>query len=95
MSDTDDLALLRQYKKEHGETLRLRYGAHGIGIGWKRVGGKKTDRRALIFYVAKKYGATECGDEPIPPVLIYKSPIDGSPVTIITDVVESEPAELE
>jgi hypothetical protein len=31
-----------------------RYGAHSIGIGMKRVGGKFTDKLALIFMVPCK-----------------------------------------
>jgi hypothetical protein len=95
MKETDIAALIRQFKRRHGRELCARYGAHGIGIGWKRVGGKKTETLALIFYVAKKRDVEELGDEAIPPTLTFQPEEGAEAVTIATDVVETEPAQFE
>jgi hypothetical protein len=95
VSKSHDIELLRQFKRQHGEELRQRYGAHGIGIGRKRAAGKKIGTLALVFYVARKHDPEAPGVEAIPPTLTWRPAGVGQAVTFETDVVESEPAEFE
>ena len=87
-----EYAWLRAFKRQHGAELMRRHGAHAIGIGRKKVAGEKTDRLALVFYVARK-GERE-GD-PVPPTFSFTPEGHEEPVTLDSDVVEAPPAEFE
>jgi len=95
MSKPDIAALMRQFKQQYGWELCARYGAHGIGIGWKRVAGEKAERLALVFYVVQKTDAEALGVEAVPPTLTFQPEAGGETVTFVTDVVEAEPAQFE
>lgn len=84
-----EYAWLQELKRSRGEQLRRRYGAHSLGIGWKRVGGRKTDDLALIFYVERK------GTGSIPEEIEFVPPGSDQQVRLRTDVVESPPAVFE
>lgn len=49
------------------------------------MGGRPTDRLALVFYVERKDG----GAEPVPPVIEFVPAGGSGPVELPTDVVES------
>jgi hypothetical protein len=89
-----EYAWLRELKETQGDELRRRYGAHSIGIGRKRVGDRKTDQLALIFYVAAK-GSASRSAEAVPNVIRFVPKGAGTPVEVHTDVRESPAAEFE
>lgn len=69
-----------------------RYGAHGIGLAAKTVGGNTTGRNALTFFVACKLPASALPPERrIPPEIRFVRRSIGMEVTVETDVVESPP----
>ncbi len=82
---------LKELKRSRGRQLRRQYGAHSLGIGWKRVDGRKTDDLALVFYVERK----GTGPEPVPAVIAFTPPGSDDQVLLQTDVVESPPAVFE
>jgi hypothetical protein len=90
-----EYAWLREFKKTHGRELLERYGAHSIGIGWKRVAGEKTDQLALIFYVERKSPTDKLATEPVPPSITFVPSDSDKPVLLETDVVETAPAKFE
>ena len=95
IADRPEYAWLQEFKKAHGRELVDRYGAHGVGIGWKRIGGEKTGQVALIFYVERKAPGELPEAEPIPEQIAFTPSGMSEPVLLVTDVVESPPAELE
>ncbi|MCG8466776.1 MAG: hypothetical protein MJB57_01005 [Gemmatimonadetes bacterium] len=97
LEERAEYAALKSYKRAHQWDLLRRYGAHGIGIGWKKTGGEVTDTPALIFYVAKKTTPEET-DVAIPKTFQYvpKEDEEGDEgVNLVTDVVESAPPSFE
>ena len=95
IADRPEYAWLREFKKAHGRELVHRYGAHAVGIGRKRTGGEKTDQIALIFYVARKGSGPAPEREPIPETISFIPSGMSEPVQLVTDVVETPPAEFE
>lgn len=95
LADQPEYAWLREFKKLHGRELVDRYGAHGVGIGWKRTGGEKTDQAALIFYVARKGPGDSTETEPIPETISFTPSGMSEPVLLVTDVIETPPAVFE
>lgn len=93
--DKPEYAWLRQFKRAHGAQLRDAYGAHSVGIGWKRTGGRKTDQLALLFYVERKIPAEQLTTAPVPPTIPFNPPDTSEPVLLKTDVIECPPAEFE
>lgn len=93
--DRPEYAWLREFKATRGDELRRRYGAHGIGIGWKKVAGVKTDQLALIFYVERRPPADKLAKEPVPATIEFTPADSDQPVLLMTDVVETPPAEFE
>jgi hypothetical protein len=65
--------ILNERKKEFQE----KYGVDQMGVGYKTVGGRITDKIALVFYVKRKKEKRELSSDEIP------ERIDG----IATDVV--------
>ena len=95
ISDRPEYAWIREFKEAHGRELLCRYGAHAVGIGWKRVGGAMTDEVALLFYVERKQPEGEIDAEPIPPTISFLPSGVDQPVLLVTDVIETPPAEFE
>jgi len=106
--DRQEQAWLRELKDTQGEALRRRYGAHGLGIGRKRVRGRPTDRLALIFYVSHKRSPTTggaaagdaaagaaSGPEAVPSTISFTPEGATTPVELLTDVREALPATFE
>jgi len=50
---------LRRKLKQYRHKLLKMYGAEAVGIGYKHVGGKRTDEIAIIFFVRKKLSKDE------------------------------------
>jgi hypothetical protein len=90
-----EYAWLRQFKDVHGRELMQRYGAHGLGVGWKRENGRKTDQLALIFYVDRRRVTLQAGAPPIPPTFTFMPEGSNESVELPTDVVETPAATLE
>jgi len=93
--DKPEYTWLREFKSIHGMEFQRRCGAHSIGIGWKKVGGKKTDQLALIFYVERKCPPEKIGSEPVPPTITFTPSNADKTVYLKTDVIESVPATFE
>ena len=91
MEDSPEYAWLRELVRRRGSELRRRFGAHGIGVARKRVGGRPTDTPALVLYVERKGP----GPEQVPPAIEFTPAGRDRPVRLATDVVESPPFELE
>lgn len=77
--------LLRTVEARHDELCR-RYGAHHIGIGKKRSGGKRTGRTCIVFYVEKKGDSQTAARIPDSLPLLYAD--GGSDRSVATDVEE-------
>lgn len=72
-----------------------RFGAHGLGVGHKVVGGQPTDRLALRFHVARKLPSSQVPDQRRIPRSLRIVSAEGEPeVEVITDVIESVPPAL-
>lgn len=95
MNSRPEYTWLRQFKEAHGRDLIQRYGAHGIGIGWKREDGRKTDQLALVFYVDPTSPARQASAPPIPPAFTFTPPGADAPVELPTQVVERPAATFE
>jgi len=95
IADRQEYAWIREFKERHGRELLRRYGAHAMGIGWKRTADEKTDQVALIFYVERKQPEAEMTAEPIPPAISFLPSGRDEPVLLATDVIETPPAKFE
>lgn len=94
---TQQLTATRSFQREFLRTDPFRrYGAHGIGIGRKRIAGSETDQIALRVYVACKLPDAKLpADRRVPRELYWTPPGGGGPVTILTDVVEMPPGRVQ
>jgi hypothetical protein len=95
MENRPEYAWLREFKKAHGWDLMRRYGAHGLGIGWKRENGRKTNQLALVFYVDRNSTEDRAAGPTIPPAFTFTPADADAPVSLPTDVVETPAATLE
>lgn len=86
---------LREFKRIYGVEMQQRHGAHSLGIGWKRVRGKKTDELAMVFYVERKTKAAKLDYELVPPTLEFTPSGSDNAVALKTDVIESPAAKFE
>ena len=91
IEERPEYAWLREFKKLRGWELIDRHGAHGLGIGWKRVDGEKTDQPALVFYVTHKSG--DSGE--IPATFSFTPSGSAEAVELVTDVVQTPAATFE
>ncbi|MGH6897533.1 MAG: hypothetical protein ACREJ5_13465 [Geminicoccaceae bacterium] len=90
-----EYAWLREFKEMHGWDLMRRYGAHSLGIGWRRESGRKTDELALVFYVERKDSSEPTAAPPIPPTFTFTPSGSDEPVELPTDVVQTPVATFE
>ncbi len=70
----------REVKKKHEAELMKKSGVVGVAIGYRHIGGRKTDQLCIVCYVAEKRAEADLKTEDIIP-----KEIDGVPI----DVVES------
>jgi hypothetical protein len=71
--------------RARGAELKARFGAHSLGIGRKRVAGRRTGTLALIFYVARKDHVAD----PVPDTIAFTPSGHSTPVELPTDVIET------
>jgi len=90
-----EYAWLKELKAANGDELRRQYGAHSMGIGRKRVGGRPTSDLALIFYVTRKRAVGPDDADAIPPTIRFTPKGASEAVLVRTDVREAEPVEAE
>ena len=83
---------LKTFKEAHQWDLMRRYGAHSMGIAWKRRAGNKTGDLSLTFYVARKL---ENPDDAVPEFFSFVPEGRSRAVKLVTDVVETPPAAAE
>lgn len=87
-----DVRLLREAKARFRDELLGLPGVHGIGIGYKRTGGERTDQLALVVHVHRKLPRGELQpDRLVPERLEFFSRREGREVTVFTDVREVAP----
>ena len=88
---------LREYKASMLtiESLHV-HGAHAMGIGRKFVKGKSTDQLTLRIYVPKKLPSSRLSsEEKIPNSIPFLSRHAKRNVTLVTDVIEAPPVQLD
>lgn len=90
-----EYAWLREFKKIHGWELMQEYNAHAIGIGRKKINGRRTEQLVLIFYVERKLPSEDITTDPIPTTFTFTPGNSDQPVILKTDVVEVAPAKFE
>lgn len=92
MKDDGALKRLREAKARFGEELLAHPDIHGVGIGYKRTGGKKTRTLALVVHVYRKR-PPEAVEEArrIPSVLSFFSSRENEEVEVPVDVREVPP----
>ncbi len=91
-ADDPQLKRLREAKARFGEELLRVPGVHGIGIGFKRTGGKRTKQLALVVHVHRKLPKEELRPaELLPDRLEFRSREDGDAVSAPIDVREAIP----
>ena len=72
------------------------FGAHSMGIGRKIVKGKATNRLAIRFYVAKKRSSGRLSsEEEVPSAIRFFSRKARRKLNLLTDVIETPPAQFE
>ena len=91
IQDRPEYAWLNEYKRLHGQKLQVQHGAHSLGIGWKKVNGKRTDELALRFYTQQKQPPDSLTIKPIPSEISFTPQGATSPVLLKTDVIEMAP----
>jgi hypothetical protein len=86
------LRRIREAKTRFGADLLAHEDVHGIGIGYKKTGGKKTKELALVVHVYKKLPKNKLKKSRIiPSKLTFYSRQEGVEVTIPIDVREQGP----
>ncbi len=93
--DIEEYRWMKEYLAKNRWTLLEQYGAHSVGIGWKKIAGQKTNQLAIIFYVEKKDVINELGKQSIPKKIEFKLSSTGKIVSLLTDVIKSEAAVFE
>lgn len=84
-----EIELLREGQALFASELLKIPGVHGVGIGYKKTGGKTTGQLALIVRVDRKLPRGEVDPrELIPPEYRFYSRISDEEVTVVTDVQE-------
>jgi hypothetical protein len=76
----DTLDKAKKIRKKHEKALMRKKGVVGCSVGYKVIGGKKTDQICIICYVTRKLPADQLSEADLIPPLI-----EGLP----TDVIES------
>lgn len=89
--ERSQLSILRSHKQANYPRTRIeRHGAHGVGIGYKEVGGNPSDVLALRFYVAHKRPKDQLdAAQLIPGNVQAVDPETGESLPFPTDVIET------
>ena len=92
MPEEFELRRLREAKSLYGKELLAHPDVHGVGIGYKKVGGKKTKELALVLHVYKKVPIEELQpSRRLPTEFSFLSRREKERITIPTDVREVIP----
>ena len=87
-----DVARAREAKARFRDEIMSIPGVHGIGIGYKRAGGKQTSQLAVVVHVSHKRSRSDIRPaELIPAVLRLQSEDEGREIRVVTDVREVAP----
>jgi hypothetical protein len=78
VSDTDPVRRAQELKEANTVRLRAYPNVTGVGVGFKEVGGVRTDTVAVRVYVARKVPVAELASEDVLP-----REVDGVPVDVI------------
>lgn len=92
VEDHPQYSCLREFKKKNQWELMRKYGAHGLGIGWKKTGKSDEERLALLIYVEPGQGKSS---PTIPSKVVFVPEGAQQPTEIETEVVESPAAAFE
>ncbi len=74
---------IKATKRKHEATLLKRRNVVGIGIGYKEVGGQKTDQLSLVIMVKEKIPAERLRPKDLIPSQIEGIPTDVKEVGVI------------
>jgi hypothetical protein len=96
MKKSDPLRRCREAKARFAEELLAHPDVHGVGIGYKRTGRKKTRTLCLVVHVYKKLPLGELeASRAIPKKLSFFSEKEQAKISVPTDVCEIQPPEPE
>ncbi len=88
-----NIRILREAKSKYREELLKHPNIHGIGIGYKRTNGKKTDKLCIVIHVHRKLPLDRVRKSRlIPKEFRFYSNSAESEITVLTDVQEVVPA---
>ena len=86
----------REFVALEGLRSLARFGAHSVGVGRKRVGGVASNQLAVRYYVAQKRPESRLlATERIPDTIPFFSRKAGREVDLLTDLIETPPAQFE
>ena len=86
-AEGDDASLIEQasaVKKAHQTELLSKANVVGVGIGYRTIGGQRTDDIALVVMVSKKVPSMELSPQDVLPNEIDGIPVDVQEVGTIT-----------
>jgi hypothetical protein len=66
----------REVKKRHEAELMRKSGVVGVAVGYRHVGGRKTDQLCIVCYVVEKKAEEDLEKDDIIPEEIEGVPID-------------------
>lgn len=88
MATEEELRRVRAAKARHGKELLENPDVHGIGVGYRRRGGKKTDELAIVVHVQRKRPKGEIAPRNLLPETVRYRDRDGEEIEVQVDVVE-------
>ncbi len=88
MVDEARLRAVREAKARFGDELLKNPDVHGIGVGRRRIAGKKTDELAIVVHVQRKRPAEEVPPQRLIPKSVRYVNRDREEIEIPIDVVE-------
>lgn len=96
LRNTAQYPVAREFVALEGLRSLDRFGSHSVGVGRKLVGGKPSAQLAVRYYVAQKRPVTRLLDtEKVPESIRFFSRKAGQEVELLTDVIETPPAQFE
>jgi len=88
MATDAELRRARGAKARYGKQLLANPDVHGVGVGYRRRGGEKTDEIAIVVHVQHKRGKEEVAARNLLPETVRYRSRDGEDVEVTVDVVE-------